>query len=171
MVPVERLPYTAQKLAGEDPDEIKTTTKRYSIKGKGTGKLYLPNNDVINFTYNGIRNYYHVDIWADDTGFKTLSGIEAPYTYGKYTPAVPIILELDYKEIKIRTWAVLHPNPHNANKEMCLWLINSDGDADGGFGSRRKSYGRDNKDIEKAPLAFIRLPSYAGKGNNILMPW
>lgn len=95
---------------------------------------------------------HHVDIWVNSKGLKIFKGLGDPYVYGKYTPVVPIIMELDYKGIKVRSWAVLHPNPH---PEMCIWLLNSDGDKRGGFGPRRTSYGRDNAEVEKAPSVFI----------------
>ena len=74
MIPVEQLPYMAHKIAGESYDES-MTTRKYSIKYRGIGKFYLPSGDEVEFSYNGIRNYYHVDIWVQSAGLDILTNL------------------------------------------------------------------------------------------------
>jgi len=173
IIPVEQLPYTAHKLAGEPYDESMTTSK-YAITGKGTGTIYLPNGKTVEFEYNGIRNYYHVDLYIKPAGRNTLKDLGEPYKYGEYTPTVPIILEIDYKGIVVRTWAALHLNYRKDNHtHFCAWLFNSDGDPGGSFGPLRISYGRDNDEVKRAPAAFsaqkITIASVAGAAIGAVM--
>ena len=171
MIPVEQLPYAAHKLAGELCDES-MMARKYSIKyNEGTGRIYLPNEEFIEITYHGIRNYYHMDLYIQSKGRTILKNLGDPYKFGQYTPVVPIILEMNYKGAQIRTWAVLHLNYRSNHQHFCAWLYNSDGDNGGSFGTHRTSYGRDNVLVEQASAAFNIADAFSKGGGfgNVLL--